>query len=286
MNQRHCFDLKIEDQIAHLVLKRGEQLNTMTLDFWRELPEIMGELDREAGARVVALSSTGKHFCAGMDLANFAAADFGPGEGTVDAGRRAERGLHLVRQLQGSISSLEEARLPVIAAIQGGCIGGGVDLVTACDLRYCTEDAWFCIQETNIGIVADVGTLQRLPKIVPAGIARELAFTGEKIGAQRAMDIGLVSGVFPDQQRMMAHVRRVAERIAGHSPLVNAGIKRVLNHSRDHSVAEGLEYVALWNSAQLSAEDLKEAMAAHMEKRPAQHDDLQAKRDYWGRKSV
>ena len=189
-----------------------------------------------------------------------------------------------MRQLQGSISSLEEARLPVIAAIQGGCIGGGVDLVTACDLRYCTEDAWFCIQETNIGIVADVGTLQRLPKIVPAGIARELAFTGEKIGAQRAMDIGLVSGVFPDQQRMMAHVRRVAERIAGHP----AGQRRHQAGAQPFPGPQrrrGLEYVALWNSAQLSAEDLKEAMTAHMEKRPAQHDDLQAKRDYWGRKS-
>lgn len=280
MNQWKCFELKTEDKIAHLTMSRGQQLNTMTVDFWRELPEICRQVDQDAAARVIVLSSTGKHFSAGMDLANFTPDSGGD---KVESGRRSEQMIHTVRQLQDCISTLENIRLPVIAAIQGGCIGGAVDLVTACDLRYCTQDAWFCIQETNIAIVADVGTLQRLPKIIPPGVARELAFTGERMDAKRAMEVGLVSGVFETQEQMMAHVRQVATRIAANSPLSNAGIKQVLNHSRDHSVSDSLEYVALWNTAMLSGEDLQEAMTAYVEKRAGEYEDLQPKRDYWDR---
>lgn len=279
MIKSDCFDLQVKDAIAHLVMKRGDAFNTMTKVFWRDLRDLVTELDREAVARVVLLSSTGKHFSAGMDLANFSSN--GAGSNSPERGRQAETSLHGVRQLQDCISSLEQARIPVIAAIQGGCIGGAVDLVTACDLRYCTDDAWFCIQETNIGIVADVGTLQRLPKLIPQGIVRELAFTGDRLPAQRALELGLVSGVFADSSAMMEHVGQVAARIAAHSPLVTAGIKSVINYSRDHSVAEGLEHVALWNTSMLSARDLGEAIQARVEKRSPEFDGLTGKRDYW-----
>ena len=277
-----CFDLRIEDQVAHLVMKRGDELNTMTRAFWGELPELVRQIDREASARVIVLSALGRHFTAGMDLANFSPSGSPFEEGQkADPARQAEAALHTVRQLQDCISSLEQVRIPVICAIHGACIGGGVDLVTAGDLRYCTKDAWFCIHETNIGIVADVGTLQRITKLIPQGIVRELALTGDRLSADRALELGLVSGVFDDQESLMAHVEGVAKRIAAHSPLVTAGIKSVINYARDHSVAEGLEQVALWNTAMLSSRDLLEALKAHGEKRDATFEDLDAKRDYW-----
>ena len=274
----NCFDLRIDGKVAHMVMKRPNEFNTMTKAFWRDLPLLAEQIDKDASARVLVLSSQGKHFTAGMDLANFSDSEMGQ---KAERGRRAEVGLHGVRQLQDCISKLEQVRVPVIAAIQGGCIGGGVDLATACDLRYCTEDAWFCIQESNIGIVADVGTLQRLPSLIPQGIVRELAFTGERLPAQRALELGLVSGVFADQQAMMQHVEQVAQRIATRSPLVMAGVKSAINYARDHSVAEGLEQVALWNTAMLSAQDLKEAMESFVGKREPEFADLQEKKDYW-----
>lgn len=283
-NASSCFELSINaSQVAHLVMKRGDKLNTMTKAFWGELPDIIRQIDKGALARVIVLSSTGRHFSAGMDLGNFsnAGSPFTHDGKELDHARRADLVFRNTMQLQDSLSALEQCRIPVIAAIQGGCIGGAVDLATACDLRYATQDAWFCVQETAIGIVADVGTLQRLPKLIPDGIARELAFTGDRLPAQRALELGLLSAVAETQSELMEQVEQVAERIAQHSPLVTSGVKQVMNYSRDHSVSEGLEHVALWNASMLSSVDLTAAMTAYSNKKQASFNGLGVKKDYW-----
>jgi enoyl-CoA hydratase len=168
--------------------------------------------------------------------------------------------------------------MPVLAAIQGGCVGGGVDLVTACDMRYCTEDSWFCIQEINIGLTADVGTLQRLPKIVPDGLARELAYTGRRMPATRAREIGLVNEVYADQETMLEAVMQTAREIAERSPLAIWGTKEMLNYTRDHSVAEGLNYIATWQSGMFQNQDIAEAFESKREGRSPAYADLLPKR--------
>jgi enoyl-CoA hydratase len=208
-----------------------------------------------------------------MDLSVFAS-------NGLDGGARGEVGrmranLRMtVRRLQDTFSCLESARVPVIAAIQGGCIGGGVDMVSACDLRYCTDDAFFCIQEINIGITADVGTLQRLPKLIPEGIVRELAYTGRRLPAAQAKAAGLVNEVYPTHDALLAGVMQVAQEIAERSPLAIWGSKAMLNYSRDHSVADSLDYVATWQTGMFQPADLTEAFQARQEKRRPRFDDL------------
>jgi enoyl-CoA hydratase len=180
----------------------------------------------------------------------------------------------MILQLQDSLSCLERARMPVIAAVQGGCVGGGVDMITACDMRYCSEDAFFCIQEINIGIIADVGTLQRLPKIIPSGMARELAYTGRRLPARRAREIGLVNEVYPTQEAMLAGVMEIAREIAGHSPLAVSGSKEMLNYARDHSVEEALNYIATWQAGMFQPDDVREALGAKQDKRKPAFQDL------------
>ena len=195
-----CFDLSIDDGVAHLQLNRPDELNTMVPSFWTELPAVVSELDAGTRARVIVISSTGKHFSAGMDLSVFTG-DRTPCPavaGRTETGRRNAFLWMMVQHLQDAFTALERSRLPVLAAVQGGCIGGAVDMVTAADMRYCSADAFFCVQEINIGMTADVGTLQRLPKIIPEGIAREMAYTGDRIPAQRALEVGLVNQVFDD----------------------------------------------------------------------------------------
>jgi enoyl-CoA hydratase len=271
-----CFDLDVTDHVAHLVLKRGDQLNTMIPAFWYELPEIVQELDTKAEARVLVISSTGKHFCAGMDLSVFTGGGGGglAGNGSAEVGRlRANLRLG-VKALQDSLSALERARFPVLAAIHGGCIGGAVDMVTACDMRYATEDAFFCIQEINIGMTADVGTLQRLPKLIPEGVAKEWAYTGDRIPASRAQEVGLVNEVFTDHDSMVAGVLEKAGRIAAQSPLVVWGTKESINYTRDHNTADSLEFIALWQTGMFQAADMMEALVARSEKRDPGYDDL------------
>jgi enoyl-CoA hydratase len=266
-----CFDLELKDGIAHLRLSRPEAMNSMTPAFWRELPALVNQLSDEGEARVIVLSSTGKHFTAGMDLAVFQ----GPGglasEGgrakELEAGRARSRTREGALLFQESFNALERARVPVLAAIQGGCVGGGVDMISACDVRYCTEDAFFCIQEINLGLTADVGTLQRLPKILPAGAVRELAYTGRRMPAQRAKEIGLVNEVYPTQDAMLAGVLAIAGEIAEKSPLAIWGSKQMLNYARDHSVEDGLEYIATWQAGMFFGGDMAEAFDAKAEKR-------------------
>lgn len=268
-----CFDLELDGHVAHLRMSRPEELNTLCREFWTELPEIVARLDEEGETRVIVISSSGRHFTAGLDL-GLLATGFGGTEAEAEVGRARARLRSFVLQLQESISCLEKARVPVIAAVQGGCIGGGVDLVTACDMRYCSKDAFFCVQEINIGITADVGTLQRLPKIVPEGIARELAYTGRRLPAGRAREIGLVNEVYPSVDAMMEAVMEVAREIAARSPLAIWGSKEMLNYSRDHSVAEGLNYIATWQSGMFQTRDVTEAFQARQEKREPAFEDL------------
>jgi enoyl-CoA hydratase len=263
--------------IAHLRLCRPDELNTMTRAFWTELPHALRALDAQGTARVVVLSSSGKHFTAGMDLGVFANAGASPDKGP-ELGRAREVLRHSVLELQETFNAIERVRMPVLAAIQGGCIGGGVDMVSACDARYCTDDAFFCIQEINIGMVADVGTLQRLPKIIPSGMARELAYTGRRLPAARAKQIGLVNETFADHAALLQGVLQVAQEIAERSPLAVCGSKEMLNYSRDHSVQDSLNYIATWQTGMFQSTDMVECFKAKAERRKPVFENLAALR--------
>lgn len=268
-----CFDVSVSDKVAHLRLSRGEGYNTMIPSFWRELPEIVNEISDAGSARAIVLSSTGRHFCAGMDLSVFGGGSI-EGTGSTEAGRKHSQLRMQALHLQETFTCLERARMPVLAAIQGGCIGGGVDLVTACDMRYATADAFFCIQEINIGMTADVGTLQRLPKIIPEGIARQLAYTGERMSADRAREVGLVNEVFETHEELVDGVLEIAAEIASKSPLAVWGTKEMINFTRDHSVADSLNYIATWQAGMFQPKDMAETFRAKMDKDDPQFDDL------------
>ena len=269
------FKVNISDHVANLILSRPDELNTMSRDFWVELGDVLEEINKNSEVRVVVMSSTGKHFCAGMDLSAFSnGVDNIPDEKKPDHARIGEAVYRVAKELQGYITSLEKIRVPVIAAIHGGCIGGAVDLVTACDIRLASKDAFFCIQEINIGMAADVGTLQRLPKIIPDSKMREMAYTGRRMYADEAKETGLVSDTYESQDEMLTAANELAKVIASKSPVAIYGLKAVMNYSRDHSVSEGLEYNALWSGAMLSQKDMTEAITANMEKRDASFNDL------------
>ncbi len=251
-----CFDLNVSDNVANLVLSRPNELNTMSRDFWVELGDILEEINRNSDIRVVVMSSTGKHFCAGMDLSAFSnGVDNIPDDKKPDSARIGEALYRVAKELQGYISNLEKIRVPVIAAIHGGCIGGAVDMVTACDIRLASKEAFFCIQEINIGMAADVGT-------------------GRRMYAEEAKDSGLISDMFESQEEMLEAANKLAKEIASKSPVAIYGLKAVMNFSRDHSVSDGLEYNALWSGAMLSQKDMTEAITANMEKRDASFDDM------------
>jgi enoyl-CoA hydratase len=270
-----CFNVEISDGVAHIQLKRAKDLNTMVPEFWRELPEIVRDIDDHAKARVVVISSTGKHFSAGMDLSVFKAAQDDAPKQTPERGRAAANLRRAVLDIQQTFTIIDHARLPVLIAIQGGCVGGAVDLASACDCRYATADAFFVVQEINIGMTADVGTFPRLCNLIPQGWVRELAYTGRRLPAQTAKEIGLVNAVFSDQQAMLAHVMTVARDIADKSPLAVHGSKVMINYARDHSIADGLDYIATWQAGMYNPEtDMREALVARKEKRDAKFADL------------
>jgi len=266
-------ELTIDKHIAHIQLNRPGKLNTLVMEFWQEMIDVFAEIEAEPSARVVVISSTGKHFTAGLDLNAFGAlaADM---QSKTDPARLREQMRNNVREMQESFTVIEKCRLPVLVAVQGGCIGGGVDLISACDMRYCTEDAFFCIQEINIGMTADVGTLQRLPHLIPSGIVRELAYTGRRMMAAEAKEYGLVNTIYSDAEAMEANVLELAAVIASKSPLAVHGTKEMLNYTRDHSVDDALNYMTVWQSGIFFSNDLFEAAQGNAEKREPVFDDL------------
>ena len=270
-----CFTVDITDNIAHIVLSRPEKLNSMNPAFWDELPQIVADIDDNARARVIVISSTGPHFTAGLDLDSFMASDSESADAdnaanTPDPKRhriKGERFYQNVKRMQKTFNCLEDSRVPVLIAIQGGCIGGGVDFATACDMRYASAEAFFTIYEINIGMTADVGTFPRLVKLIPEGIVKELAYTGRRMSAQEAKDVGLVNHVYETQADMLAGVMEIAKEIASKAPLAIYGCKRMINYSRDHNTADGLDYISIWNASMLQSEEMVEAISAKAEKR-------------------
>ncbi len=258
-----CFSLTTTDHLAHLVLNRAAAMNTMHPTFWRELDEVLTHINKAGEARVLVISSTGKHFSAGMALETFGSAI------TMDdqsaEGRAAI--FDLLSDMQATFTKLETLRIPVIAAIQGGCVGGAVDMVTACCLRYATADAFFCIQEINIGMVADVGTLQRLPKLVPLAVVKEMAYTGRRLSAAKALAYGLVNEVFESPEKMLAAALQCAKEIAAKAPVAIWGTKQAIHYARDHSVDDALKQMALLQASIWSNAHVHEAITAAKEKR-------------------
>lgn len=270
MNDWQCFDVSVDAGVAHVRLNHPERHNSMVAAFWSELPRLVRALDEAGGTRVMVLSSVGKHFTAGMDLGVFASAGT---LGTANITAR-EQFRQQLRQLQQSFNALAHARFPVIAAIQGGCIGGGVDLSTACCLRYCTRDAYFCIHEINIGMMADVGTLNRMPHQIPDAVMRELAYTGDRLGAERAERLGFVNGLFDSHEALLAGALAVARKIASKAPVAIAATKEMIDFARDHSVAESFTYLNALQPGVFDPEDIARAVAAQKGGTAAKFADL------------
>ncbi|XWS68784.1 hypothetical protein CRYUN_Cryun04dG0122000 [Craigia yunnanensis] len=239
--------------VFNLILNRPSSRNALSLDFFTEFPKALNTLDQNPNVAVILLSGSGEHFCAGVDLKSlkFLSRNY-PG----DRGRSGEQLRRQIKFMQDAITSIERCRKPVIAAIHGACIGAGINIMTACDVRYCTKDAFFSVKEVDLAITADLGTLQRLPGIVGFGNAIELSLTGRRFSGQEAKELGLVSRVFESKEELKERVLTIAE-----------GTKAVLLRSRDLSLEQGLEYVATWNSSMLLSDDLTEAISAQNQKR-------------------
>jgi enoyl-CoA hydratase/carnithine racemase len=273
-----CFNVESADNIAHIQLKRGDELNTMVPEFWNELPEIVRDIDDNAKARVIVISSTGKHFCAGMDLSAFTSgetADNSAARSFEERGRVRANVRRGVLDIQETFNAIERARMPVLMAVQGGCVGGAVDFASACDCRYATADAFFVIQEVNIGMTADLGTFPRLCHLIPQGMVRELAYSGRRLPAQRALELGFINAVFPTRDAMLEYVMDIAKDIAEKSPLAVHGSKVMVNYARDHSITDGLDYIATWQAGMFNPEaDVMESLRAKGEKREPKFADL------------
>ncbi|SDI24138.1 enoyl-CoA hydratase [Pseudomonas flavescens] len=263
MPDYQAFRVEQLDGIAHVQIDRPDKINAMNAAFWTEIIEIFRCIDETDEIRVVVLSGAGRHFSSGIDLSLLAQV---ASQLDKDVGRNAQTLRRRIIELQASFNAVDACCKPVLAAIQGYCLGGAIDLVSACDMRYCAENAQFAIKEIDIGMAADVGTLQRLPRIIGDGMLRELAFTGRTVGAAEARSIGLVNQVFSDFDALLAGVMDIARVIAAKSPVAVRGTKQMIRYMRDHRVDDGLDYVATWNAAMLQSDDLRVAMAAHMSK--------------------
>ncbi len=270
MNTPTCFSLSSTDNVAHLVMSRPAELNTMNPTFWRELDDVLTQIHREGTARALVISSTGKHFSAGMSLDTFA--------GAISMDDQSPEGraaiFDLLTDMQATFTKLENLRIPVICAIQGGCIGGAVDMVTAACIRYASADAFFCVQEINIGMVADVGTLQRLPKLIPFAVVKEMAYTGRRLGAERAMGYGLVNEVFDTHEATVAAALQCAKEIAAKPPVAIWGTKQAITYARDHTVEDSLRQMGWLQGAVWSNAHVREAITATKEKRAGQFTPL------------
>jgi len=270
MTAMQCFSLTIENHIAHLLLNRPQALNTMGPRFWSELDAVLSDLHSSKTARVLVISSTGKHFSAGMALDTFA--------GAIQMDDQSPEGRAAIfdnlTAMQATFTKLETLRIPVIAALHGGVIGGAVDMVTACCIRYGSKDTFFCIQEINIGMVADVGTLQRLPKLVPLAVVKELAYTGRRMGADKALGYGLLNDVFDTHEQTLAAALQCAAEIASKPPVAIWGTKQAVHYARDHTVDEALKQMGWLQAAIWSNRHVGEAVTAFQGKRTGQYPDL------------
>lgn len=265
----NCMRYEVEAGVAHIRLTRPEQRNSMIPEFWHELPDTIRQIEATANARVIVISAEGPHFSSGMDLSVFESNSI-----STSSALNREQLTTLIITLQEAFNALEQCRLPVIAAVQGACIGAGLDMICACDMRYATESAYFTIHEINIGIMADLGVLQRLPKLIPEGIVRELAYTGNPLPASCAKQFGFVNEVFSSQEELLEQVLSVAKKIAQKAPLAVAGSKKEITFARDHSVREGLEHVAIHQAAILDMEQLQECIKAQRAGRTPEFKDL------------
>jgi enoyl-CoA hydratase/carnithine racemase len=266
------FELSWHGAVAEIRLARPAQRNALDTAFWRDFPVALERLEADPSLRAVLIGAAGPHFCSGMDL------DFFPevrkAEGG-EAGRYREWLRRQVLRLQAALNRIETLRVPVIVAAQGACVGAGLDLACAASIRLCSSDAFFCVHEINIGMTADLGVLQRLPRLLPPGLAHELAYTGRRLEAAEALACGFVNRVLDGPDELLRQARALAERIAAQSPLAVAGSKFMLNRALDRSVADGLELVSLWNAAMFVTEDVPRALAAQKDRtRPAFRDVL------------
>ncbi|MFK7865665.1 MAG: crotonase/enoyl-CoA hydratase family protein [Pseudohongiellaceae bacterium] len=276
-----CFDLSIANQIAHIQLSRPERRNSMIPEFWDELPQIITQIEQQEDARVIVISSSGPHFTSGLDTAVFGS-NIANQDDSISQEKQARlKGLKFyenVLMMQNTFNCLEQCRLPVLAAIQGGAIGGGVDFITACDMRYMSADSFLTIYEVNIGMTADVGTFPRICKLLPEGVVKELAYTGRRMLADEAKQLGLVNQVFADHDALLTGVMEIAAQIASKAPLAVYGSKKIINYARDHSTGDSLDYISIWNASMLQHDEIKEAMLAGKEKRTGDFVDLPNKK--------
>lgn len=264
--------IELDGPVARLLLNRPDKANAMSEAMWRELPQAAAWINTQKQIRVVILAGAGKHFTAGIDLqvlAGLSQKVLGPG----CPGRAREYLREWILGAQASITAIESIRVPVIAAVQGACVGAGVDIIAACDLRYSTVDAKFCIKEVDLAVVADVGTVQRLMPIIGYGRLAELTYTAETFNGTKAEAIGLVGATYATGEELMTAVDTLAKSLAAKSPLTVRGVKQNLLYSRDHTIAEGLEYAAGWNAAMLISSDITEAVGAYLAKRTAVFED-------------
>lgn len=266
-----CFALEIQEKVAHLTLNRPDALNTLQPVFWRELAEIITGLQHGSGVRALVISSRGKHFTAGMALDVFSGTGF-----TLEDKSAVGRAniAPILAEMQQVFNQIEQLRMPVIAAIQGGCIGGGVDMVCACDIRLACADTFFCVGEINIGMTADLGTLQRLPKLIPEGVVHELAYTGRRLPATRALALGLVNEVFDTHAAMLDAALHMAREIAGKPPVAIWGSKQAIHYARDHSTQDSLQQMGCLQSSIWQNSNLIEAFLAKQQGRATEFPDL------------
>ncbi len=266
-----CLNVEVADHIARIELNRPDKANALNGVLWQEIGRVFEWADRSSEVRVAVLSGAGGYFSAGIDfeLIQTILAEVGQ----LEPGQREERLRYVIVDLQAAFNALERCRKPVLAAIHGLCLGGALDLVTACDMRYASAEARFALKEVDLGMVADVGSLQRLPYLIGEGQVRELAFTGREFSAPEAMRLGLLNRVFDSREQLLEGVGEIAKTIAAKSPLAVRGIKQVMNYNRDHTIASGLDFVATWNAALLLSEETQEAVLATMQKRAPRFKD-------------
>lgn len=265
-----CFEVSQENAVARLRLNRPQKANSLARSFWAEFPQAIDALSRSGEVRALVIEAEGDVFCGGLDLQMFSAAQ----EFHAKTPQAREAMIASLLKMQDAFNALERARFPVIAAVQGACIGAGVHLISACDFCFVSEQAKFRIEETNIGMMADLGVLQRLPHCLPSGVARYLALTGDTLSAGEAYRLGLAVKVFSDAEQLQQGALAAAQRIAERAPLAVSNVKRSLIYGRDHSVYEGLQHTAMLQGAILSGDDILQALQARMAGKAADFENL------------